>query len=211
MYRCCLWWRDSPLICVMETYDVLSTSSFLFHTFCVQLWCHMTYSHAQLSVVQEILHRVHAGELVEDLWPIGDHTCRGVYRSDAARDVDKLDIWEVRKRSTSNLVIYLLIREACITRKSVCRFLSWGRNIKPPTTKGYQTYTILINNSVNWHCENWGKSIVKSTSKLFLQDEMELSFMANLNFNTGGSTFQSAVPKHSGLLNSLFRTIRVSL
>lgn len=52
----------------------------------------MTYSHAQFSVVQEILHRVHAGELVEDLRPIGDHTCGGVYRGDTAGDIDKLDI-----------------------------------------------------------------------------------------------------------------------
>lgn len=50
------------------------------------------YSHAQFSVVQEILHRVEAGEPVLDLRAIGDHTSRGVYRLDSARDVDELDV-----------------------------------------------------------------------------------------------------------------------
>lgn len=126
MCRCCLWWRDSPLICVTKTYDALSTCGWgpFYFTCSVQLSCHMIYSHGHFSVVQEILHWVHARELVEDLRPIGDHTCGGVYRGDAAGDVDKLDVWEVRKCSTSDLVAYLLIREAHITLKSVCRFLS---------------------------------------------------------------------------------------
>lgn len=45
------------------------------------------------------------------------------------------------------------------------------------------------------------KAIVLYTLKLFLQEDIELSFMGKLNFKTGGSTLQSAVPKHSGLLN----------
>lgn len=52
----------------------------------------MTYSHSHFSVVEEILHWVLAGELVQYLRAIGDHTCRGVYRGYNARDVDVLDI-----------------------------------------------------------------------------------------------------------------------
>lgn len=65
---------------------------------------HVTYLHSQFSVVEEILHRVLAGELVQYLGAIGDHTCRGVYRGHTARDVDVLDVREVRKMSTSNLI-----------------------------------------------------------------------------------------------------------
>lgn len=52
----------------------------------------LTYSHGHLSVVQEILHWVEAGKLVQDLLAIGDHTRRGVYRVNDARDVDELDV-----------------------------------------------------------------------------------------------------------------------
>ena len=52
----------------------------------------MTYSHANFSVVQEILHWIIAGELVQDLLAIGDRAFRGVFRVNSARDVDVLDL-----------------------------------------------------------------------------------------------------------------------
>lgn len=54
------------------------------------------YSHCHFSVVQEVLHRVEA-ELTQDLWPVGDHACGGIYGLDNTRDVDILDVGEVRK------------------------------------------------------------------------------------------------------------------
>lgn len=68
------------------------------------------YSHVQFSVVQEILHRVEAGEPVLDLRAIGDHT-RGVGGLDSARDVDELDVREVGKLLASNLIDSLEKRE----------------------------------------------------------------------------------------------------
>lgn len=50
------------------------------------------HSHTQLAVVQEVLHWVSAGELVEDLWPVGDTTYRKVYRVDSAGDGGILDV-----------------------------------------------------------------------------------------------------------------------
>lgn len=43
-----------------------------------------------------------------------------------------------------------------------------------------------------------GKAII--TFRVLLQDEREFSFKEIMNFKTGGSAAQSAVPKHSGLL-----------
>lgn len=78
----------------------------------------MSYSHAQLSVVQEILHWVEAGELVQDLRAIGDHTRRGVNGRNSTRDVDVLDVGEVRKLSAPNFIDYLL-KKKHISLKSV--------------------------------------------------------------------------------------------
>lgn len=61
------------------------------------------------------------------------------------------------------------------------------------------------------HLNRLDGAFAKNTSKLLLQDEMELSLRGNLNFKTGGSTLQSAVPKHSGLSTSLLTTIIDSL
>lgn len=44
------------------------------------------------------------------------------------------------------------------------------------------------------HLNRVDGAFAKNTSKLLLQDEMELSLRGNLNFKTGGSTLQSAVP-----------------
>lgn len=54
--------------------------------------CGITYSHSQVCVVEQILHGVFAGEPIQDLGPVGDRARSGVYRSNSARDVDKLDI-----------------------------------------------------------------------------------------------------------------------
>lgn len=62
------------------------------------------YSHCYLSVVQEVLHRVEAGELVEDLRAVGDHACRGIYGDHDTRDDDVLDVGEVGKLPSSLLV-----------------------------------------------------------------------------------------------------------
>lgn len=82
--------------------------------------CGITYSHSQVCVVEQILHGVFAGELIQDLGPVGDRARSGVYRSNSARDVDELDIWKVRKLPSPNLSGYLL------TEKS---FLAWQRTI----------------------------------------------------------------------------------
>lgn len=59
----------------------------------------------------------------------------------------------------------------------------------------------LENSSINTchylylkHLNRVDGAFAKNTSKLLLQDEMELSLRGNLNFKTGGSTVQSAVP-----------------
>lgn len=70
--------------------------------------CGITYSHSQVCVVEQILHGVFAGELIQDLGPVGDRARSGVYRSNSARDVDELDIWKVRKLPSPNLRGYLL-------------------------------------------------------------------------------------------------------
>lgn len=70
------------------------------------------YSHRQFAVVQEVLHRVEAGELVQDLRAVGDHARGGVYGVDHTRDVDVLDVGEVNKLSSSNLIDCLL--ETCV-------------------------------------------------------------------------------------------------
>lgn len=62
------------------------------------------YSHHHFSVVQEVLHRVEAGELVQDLRAVGDHARGGVYGVDDTRDVDVLDFGEVGKLSSSFLI-----------------------------------------------------------------------------------------------------------
>lgn len=61
------------------------------------------HSHAQLGVVQEVLHRVEARELVLDLGAVGDGAGGMVHGGDDARDVDVLDVWEVSKLPASNL------------------------------------------------------------------------------------------------------------
>lgn len=61
------------------------------------------HSHAQLGVVQEVLHRVEAGELVLDLRAVRDGAASVVCGGDHARDVDVLDVWEVRKLTASDL------------------------------------------------------------------------------------------------------------
>lgn len=76
---------------------------FKFFFKCKFFFYHVAYSHVQLSVVEKILHGVFAGELVHDLRSVGDHTCRGVYRINSARDVGVLDTREVRKLSGPNL------------------------------------------------------------------------------------------------------------
>lgn len=60
-------------------------------------------SHAQRGVVQEVLHRVEARELVLDLRAVGDGAAGRVHGRDHARDVDVLDVWEVSELATSNL------------------------------------------------------------------------------------------------------------
>lgn len=72
------------------------------------------YSHCQLGVVQEVLHWVEAGELVQDLRAVGDHARGGVYGVDNTRDVDILDVGEVGKLPSSRLVDCLLEIETCV-------------------------------------------------------------------------------------------------
>lgn len=50
------------------------------------------HSHAQLGVVQEVLHRVEAREHVLDLRAVGDGATGRVHGRDHARDVDVLDV-----------------------------------------------------------------------------------------------------------------------
>lgn len=71
------------------------------------------YSHCHFSVVQEVLHWVEAGELVQDLRAVGDHACRGIYGVHNTRDVDILDVGEVSKLPSSLLVDCLLKIEMC--------------------------------------------------------------------------------------------------
>lgn len=71
------------------------------------------YSHGQFGVVQEVLHRVEAGELVQDLRAVGDHARGGVYGVDYTRDVDILDVGEVGELPCSGLVYCLLEIETC--------------------------------------------------------------------------------------------------
>lgn len=61
------------------------------------------HSHAQLGVVQQVLHRVEARELVLDLRAVGDGAGGVVRGGDHARDVDVLDVGEVGKLPASNL------------------------------------------------------------------------------------------------------------
>lgn len=70
----------------------------------------MTHSHAQLSVVHDVLHRVSAGVHVQEQRAIGDGH-RRVYRGNSARDVDELDVREVSKISSPSLIGYLLKRQ----------------------------------------------------------------------------------------------------
>lgn len=71
------------------------------------------YSHGQLGVVQEVLHRVEAGELVQHLRAVGDHARGGVYGVDCTRDVDILDVGEVGELPCSGLIDCLLKIETC--------------------------------------------------------------------------------------------------
>lgn len=73
------------------------------------------YSHCQFSVVQEVLHRVEAGEFVQDLRAVGDHARGGVYGVDDTRDVDILDVGEVGELPCSGLVDCLLEIETCVS------------------------------------------------------------------------------------------------
>lgn len=72
------------------------------------------YSHGQFGVVQQVLHRVEAGELVQDLRAVGDHARGGVYGVDYTRDVDILDVGEVGELPCSGLVDCLLEIETCV-------------------------------------------------------------------------------------------------
>lgn len=73
------------------------------------------YSHGQFSVVQEVLHRVEAGELVQDLRAVGDHARGGVYGVDDTRDVDILHVGEVGELPCSGLADCLLEIETCVS------------------------------------------------------------------------------------------------
>lgn len=66
-------------------------------------FAHM-HSHCYFSVVQEVLHWVKAGELVQDLGAVSDHACGGIYGIHNTRDVDILDVGEVGKLPSSLLV-----------------------------------------------------------------------------------------------------------
>lgn len=68
-------------------------------------------SHCYFSVVQEVLHRIEAGELVQDLRAVGDHACGGIYGVHNTRDVDILDVGEVGKLLSSLLVDCLKDRD----------------------------------------------------------------------------------------------------
>lgn len=59
---------------------------------CCSSWTTLRHSHAQLGVVQEVLHRVEARELVLDLRAVGDGPGGIVHGGDHARDVDVLDV-----------------------------------------------------------------------------------------------------------------------
>lgn len=90
------------------------------------------YSHRQFAVVQEVLHRVEAGELVQDLRAVGDYARGGVYGVDHTRDVDVLDVGEVSKLPSTGLIDCLL--ETCVGRSNQYMFKGHVR----PRSKQYR-------------------------------------------------------------------------
>lgn len=111
-YRCCLWRRDLRLNCTMKIKVIPFLTNVNLHRLRWR-WAHV-YSHCNFGVVQEVLHRVEAGELVQDLRAVGDHACGGIYGVHNARNVDILDAGEVGKQPSSLLVDCLLKIEMCI-------------------------------------------------------------------------------------------------
>lgn len=85
------------------------------------------HSHAQLGVVQEVLHRVEAREHVLDLRAVGDGATGRVHGRDHARDVDVLDVWEVSELATSNLSDGLETTESVFSKKKIFFFFQTGK------------------------------------------------------------------------------------
>lgn len=132
--------------------------------------CRRPYSHAQLSVVEDILQRVEARIHVGDLRTIGDHTWGGVHWHNKTRDVHILNIGELRKLSGPSYIDGLL--KVTVSRPLIFKFIE---------------RTIL-------------NAISRNTLNALLQDVREASFREKLNFNTGGSTVKSATPWQSLLV-----------
>lgn len=188
--------RLTPDLCCENIWCIkhLSARSFLFHMLCAAVLSH------------DILTRLVQCCSGDTASGTRRRTCRGSAADRWSYLRRGLQRWHCRRCWQTGHLRSQKTRHFQPGRLSVDKRSSYYTEISLQVSFMRWEYKILQHDQ-----KTGGASIVKSTSKLFLQDEMELSFMANLNFNTGGSTFQSAVPKHSGLLNSLLRTIRDSL
>lgn len=76
------------------------------------------YSHSHLSVVDQVLEWIAAGEFVNHFLAVGDRSRTGVQRVDHARDVYKLNAGEIRKEPRTHLLsdLYQRERESHVTR-----------------------------------------------------------------------------------------------
>lgn len=126
--------------------------------------------HAHLSIVDQVLQWVVAGELVHHLLVIGDGSWAGVLRTDHTWDGDVLDIREVCKYAGSSFLSDL-----------------WGK-------RGWVHY---VRNLLRVEHQLGAFKLRSPTFRSLEQAVIASSVMEKLNLMTGGSAVQSGIPLHS--------------